>query len=144
MTPRRREDLPPVVNTNPAPRREPPQESVPSTAVAHPQGQELAGPLASLLADDDGTPHAGEEEVQSMLAGIIGLRSAPVDPMKDYGGANGTRLLRWVASAIATQSALTKVSQQQILNEALLGIQPISSRLLDAEFRALYGRSRRG
>jgi hypothetical protein len=98
------------------------------------------GVLASLLASNGDGEQAGPDTAQ-VMAGLVGLRRRPVDPMNDY-VADGTRELRWVQAAIAHQAALTGQTQQEIKRDALLGVRPISAELLDAHYKDTYGQDR--
>lgn len=131
-----RRQPPPVVDDNlpSPPRREPPPEPQQSTVEPHP-GEADAGSLASTLADGSAVDTA------RMISGLVSLRRRPVDPMTDY-VADGTRKLRWIHDAIAHEAALTKRSAQEIERDALLGVRPLSTELLDAHYLDLYGHER--
>lgn len=147
---------PPVNDPNPpAPRRAappdtpvaptapttPPREPETGGTVAHPAGQ--GDLLASLLAPagrPDGQ-NAPVTDAAAMLLNLAAMRKQTVDPMSDYVG-DGTRKLRFVQDAISHYAALTGQTRQDIERDALLGITPIPTDLLDAHYQLLYGRPR--
>lgn len=101
-----------------------------------PDGVAPASPVHETLAE------AGLDPEQ-IVAGLIKLRSKPVDPMTDY-VAVGIRFPKFIAAAIDHEANLTPRTRQEIVRDALLGEQPLSEDLLDAHYRALYGKERRG
>lgn len=131
-----RRQPPPIADDNPPspPRREPPPEPQQSTveAVEVGEGQDS---LASTLAD------GAAVDTARMISGLVRLRRQPVDPMTDYVG-NGTRLPRFIRDAIAHEAAMTPRSAQEIQRDALLGVRPLSTELLDAHYLDLYGHER--
>lgn len=131
---------PPIVNDNPAtppPTREEREREMARSvdefkgAVAKPVDDPLAG-----FFDGGGQGSASDD----FLAGLVDLRGVDeVDPEEDY-VADGTRLPRFVRAALQHEADLTKVKQQRLYRDIMLGRRVLSPRLLDHWHRKLYGK----
>jgi hypothetical protein len=136
-----RREPPPIVDDNPPspPRQPPPEPPAPSTV--EPTAPRWGSSILDAVAGDwDGLPSDSSARV---MAGLVGLRRKPVDPMTDY-VADGTRIPRFIKDAMMHEAALTGRSCQEIMRDALLGVRPLSPELLDAHYIDLYGEPRRG
>lgn len=137
----RRQPPPKIVDDNlpsPPPARQPPPEPRVETrtkaeVAAVPDQPREPESIVDLATD-------GVDTAQ-VIAGLIKLRRRPVDPMTDY-VPDGTRVPRFIHDAIAHEAALTKRKAQEVMRDALLGVRPLSTELLDAHKADLYGHER--
>jgi hypothetical protein len=136
-----------VVATPPtaAPTTPPPQQVAapqPPTGLAatHPTGGTLDHVLTpTTTAPGQPAPAPGQQTTSvDVLTGLARMRLTPVDPHKDY-VADSTRELRWIANSIAQIANLTGRTRQDVKTRALLGIEPLPTDVLDANWLALYG-----
>lgn len=124
-----------------APAAQPPAAAVAVRATTPPP---VGDPLASMFtttqappprADTGNQPHP---EPTISLQALIQAQTRRRDPMRDFNG-DGTRLNPAVQKAIKITAQLTGARQQEVVNEALLGIRPLSPELLDQCFQQEYG-----
>lgn len=131
---------PPAAAPNP-PTADAPVGETPRTDVAAPAGGGTLGHVLAPPTTGDDSQTGQTHDSVSVLVGLARMRQVPVDPYADY-VSDGTRKLRWVQAAIEQVAQLTNRTRQEVETRALLGIEPLPTDVLEANWQAVYGYKR--